>query len=342
LRVLVTGGAGFIGSNFIRFFLAKYSDDAIVNLDKLTYAGNLDNVAEFEGDPRYAFVRADVADPQALEAVFEREVDAVVHFAAETHVDRSIADASHFVRTNVQGTYALLEAARRKRIPRFLHVSTDEVYGSMSPGRMADEETRLQPNSPYAASKAASDLLVRSYWQTYHFPVIVTRCSNNYGPYQFPEKLIPLMITNALEAKVLPIYGDGLNERDWIFVEDHCAALDRVLRAGRPGEIYNIGSGQPITNLEIVKHLLRILHKSDSQMEFVADRPGHDRRYALDTRKILSEVDWTAKMGLQEGLLRTAEWYRANPEWVRKTKSGEYLTYYERFYSNRRASLANL
>jgi dTDP-glucose 4,6-dehydratase len=311
-------------------------------LDKLTYAGNLDNVSEFEGDPRYEFVRADVADPQALEAVFERGVDAVVHFAAETHVDRSIADASHFVRTNVQGTYALLEAARRKRIPRFLHVSTDEVYGSMAPGRMADEETRLQPNSPYAASKAASDLLVRSYWQTYHFPVIVTRCSNNYGPCQFPEKLIPLMITNALEAKALPIYGDGLNERDWIFVEDHCAALDRVLRAGRPGEIYNIGSGQPITNLEIVKHLLRILHKSDSQIEFVVDRPGHDRRYALDTRKILSEVHWKATIGLPEGLLRTAEWYRGNPEWVRKTKSGEYLTYYERFYSNRRASLADL
>jgi dTDP-glucose 4,6-dehydratase len=342
LKILVTGGAGFIGSNFIRFFLAKYSDDAIVNLDKLTYAGNLDNVAEFEGDPRYEFVRADVVDPQALEAVFEREVDAVVHFAAETHVDRSIADASHFVRTNVQGTYALLEAARRKRIPRFLHVSTDEVYGSMAPGRMADEETRLQPNSPYAASKAASDLLVRSYWQTYHFPVIVTRCSNNYGPYQFPEKLIPLMITNALEAKALPIYGDGLNERDWIFVEDHCAALDRVLRAGRPGEIYNIGSGQPITNLEIVKHLLRMLDKSDSQIEFVVDRPGHDRRYALDTRKIVSEVHWKTTIGLQEGLLRTAEWYRANPEWVRKTKSGEYLTYYERFYSNRRVSLANL
>jgi dTDP-glucose 4,6-dehydratase len=342
LRVLVTGGAGFIGSNFIRFFLAKYSDDAIVNLDKLTYAGNLDNVAEFEGNPRYEFVRADVADPQALEAVFDREVDAVVHFAAETHVDRSIADASHFVWTNVQGTYALLEAARRKRIPRFLHVSTDEVYGSMAPGRMADEETHLQPNSPYAASKAASDLLVRSYWQTYHFPVIVTRCSNNYGPYQFPEKLIPLMITNALEAKALPIYGDGLNERDWIFVEDHCAALDRLLRAGRPGEIYNIGSGQPITNLEILKHLLCILHKSDSQIEFVVDRPGHDRRYALDTRKILSEVHWKTTIGLQEGLLRTAEWYRANPEWVRKTKSGEYLTYYERFYSNRRASLANL
>ena len=342
MRVLVTGGAGFIGSNFIRFFLKKYSDGTIVNLDKLTYAGNLDNVSEFKRDPRYEFVRGDVGDPQALAAVFEREVDAVVHFAAETHVDRSIADASDFVRTNVQGTHALLEAARRKRIPRFLHVSTDEVYGSMASGQMADEEARLQPNSPYAASKGASDLLVRSYWKTYRFPAIVTRCSNNYGPYQFPEKLVPLMITNALEGKTLPIYGDGLHERDWIFVEDHCAALDRVLGSGRPGEIYNIGSGQPITNLEMVRHLLRILHGSESQIEFVVDRPGHDRRYALDTRKILSEVGWRATIELEEGLLRTAEWYRANPEWVRKTKSGEYLTYYERFYANRQASLTGI
>jgi dTDP-glucose 4,6-dehydratase len=342
LRVLVTGGAGFIGSNFIRFFLKKYSGDAIVNLDKLTYAGNLDNVSEFENDPRYEFVRGDIADPKALDAVFGREVDAVVHFAAETHVDRSIADASDFVRTNVQGTYALLEAARRKRIACFLHVSTDEVYGSMEPGQVADEQTRLQPNSPYAASKAASDLLVRSYWQTYRFPGLVTRCSNNYGPYQFPEKLVPLMITNALEARTLPIYGDGLNERDWVFVEDHCAALDRVLRAGRPGEIYNIGSGQPITNLDMVRQLLRILHKPEEQIEFVADRPGHDRRYALEARKISTELDWRATIELPEGLLRTAEWYRANPEWVRKTKSGEYLTYYERFYANRQASLARI
>ena len=342
MRVLVTGGAGFIGSNFIRFFLAKYSDHAIVNLDKLTYAGNLDNVSEFEGGPRYEFIRGDIADPQALEAALGREVDAVIHFAAETHVDRSIADASDFVRTNVQGTYALLEAARRKKISRFLHVSTDEVYGSMASGQVADEEARLQPNSPYAASKAASDLLVRSFWQTYRFPAIVTRCSNNYGPSQFPEKLVPLMITNALEGKTLPIYGDGLNERDWIFVEDHCAALDRVLRGGRPGEIYNIGSGQSISNLQIVRHLLSIVHKSESQIEFVADRPGHDRRYALDTRKVLSELGWRATVELWEGLVRTVEWYSANPEWVRRTKSGEYLTYYERFYANRQASLAGI
>ncbi len=335
MRVLVTGGAGFIGCNFIRFFLKKHPDDSVVNLDKLTYAGNLDNVSELEGHPRYQFVRGDIVDPQALDAVFAPQVDAVVHFAAETHVDRSIADASDFVRTNVQGTYALLAAARRKRISCFLHVSTDEVYGSLGPGQMAEEQARLQPNSPYAASKAASDLLVRSFWQTYRFPVIVTRCSNNYGPYQFPEKLVPLMITNALEGKTLPVYGDGLHERDWIFVEDHCAALDRVLRAGRPGETYNVGSGQPITNLQMVRHLLRILHQSEEQIEIVADRPGHDRRYALDTRKIFSELGWRATTGLQEGLLRTAEWYRGNPEWVRKAKSGEYLKYYERFYSSR-------
>jgi dTDP-glucose 4,6-dehydratase len=342
LRVLVTGGAGFIGFNYIRFFLKKYSGDAIVNLDKLTYAGNLDNVSEFQNDLRYEFVRGDVADPKALEAVFDRGVDAVVHFAAETHVDRSIADASDFVRTNVQGTYALLEAARRKRIRRFLHVRTDEVYGSVEPGQAANEEMRLQPNSPYAASKAASDLLVRSYWQTYRFPAIVTRCSNNYGPYQFPEKLVPLMITNTLEEKTLPIYGDGLNERDWIFVEDHCTALDCELREGQPGEIYNIGSGRPITNLQMVRQLLRILHRPEDQIEFVADRPGHDRRYALNTRKISSELGWRPTIELQEGLLRTVEWYRVNSEWVRKTKSGEYLTYYERFYANRQASLARI
>ena len=342
MRVLVTGGAGFIGSNFIRFFLKKHKDDAIANLDKLTYAGNLDNVSEFDGDPRYEFVRGDIADPQALEAAFGRQVDAVVHFAAETHVDRSIADASVFVRTNAQGTCALLEAARRKRVLRFLHVSTDEVYGSLAPGQVAGEEAGLQPNSPYAASKAASDLLARSFWQTYRFPAIITRCCNNYGSYQFPEKLVPLMITNALEGKTLPVYGDGLNEREWIFVEDHCAALDRVLKAGRPGEIYNIGFGQPITNLEMVRQLLRILNKSEDQIEFVTDRPGHDRRYALDTRKVFSEVGWRATTELQEGLIRTVEWYRANPEWVRKTKSGEYLTFYERFYARRQASLGQI
>ena len=262
--------------------------------------------------------------------------------AAETHVDRSIADARAFVETNVVGTYTLLEAARRKGVRRFLHVSTDEVYGSLGPGREADEQAPLQPSSPYAASKASSDLLVRSFCRTYGFPAVITRCSNNYGPYQFPEKLLPLMITNALEGKKLPIYGDGLNERDWVFVEDHCRALDRVLDRGRPGEVYNVGLGKPAANLEIVRKLLRILEVSDDQIEFVIDRPGHDRRYAVDTSKIRRELGWEPEVDLEEGLARAVEWYRSHSDWVRKAKSGEYRLYYERFYGNRRASLTQL
>lgn len=342
LTILVTGGAGFIGSNFIRYFLHRYADSSVVNLDKLTYAGNLDNVSEFEGDARYQFVRGDIAEPEVLASVITQRFDAIVHFAAETHVDRSIADAKDFVRTNVQGTYSLLEAARQHRIPRFVHVSTDEVYGSLGPEEMADERALLQPNSPYSASKAASDLLVRSYWKTYGLPAIITRCSNNYGPFQFPEKLVPLMITNALEGKRLPVYGDGLNERDWIFVEDHCAALDRVLRSGHPGEIYNIGSGRPISNLAMVRSLLEILGKSEDLIEFVTDRPGHDRRYALSTSKMSSELGWRPAVVLEEGLARTVEWYCCNSSWVAKAKSGEYRTYYERFYANREASLAGI
>jgi dTDP-glucose 4,6-dehydratase len=269
-------------------------------------------------------------------------VDAVVHFAAESHVDRSIADAREFIRTNVQGTCALLEASRRAKLPRFLHVSTDEVYGSLAPGVSADERAPLQPNSPYAASKAASDLLVRSFWQTYHFPALLTRSSNNYGPYQFPEKFLPLMITNALEGKPLPVYGDGLNERDWIFVEDHCRALDRVLQAGHPGETYNIGCGQGLTNLSVVRRLLQILRAPEDLITFVEDRPGHDRRYALDSSKIRRELGWKPAVTFDEGLLRTVEWYRLHPEWVQKTKSGEYKNYYRKFYENRRNSLAQL
>lgn len=340
--ILVTGGAGFIGSNFIRYFLKRYADSSVLNLDKLTYAGNLANVSEFEGDPRYQFVRGDIAEPEVLASVFTQRFDAIIHFAAETHVDRSIADAKDFVRTNVQGTYTLLEAARRHCIPRFVHVSTDEVYGSLGPQEIADERALLQPNSPYSASKAASDLLVRSYCRTYGLPAIITRCSNNYGPFQFPEKLVPLMITNALEGKRLPVYGDGLNERDWIFVEDHCAALDRVLHSGQPGEIYNIGSGRPISNLVMVRTLLQILGETEDLIEFVTDRPGHDRRYALSTSKISSELGWTAVVALEEGLARTVEWYRGNSSWVAKAKSGEYRTYYERFYANRQASLARI
>ena len=342
MRILVTGGAGFIGSNFIRYFLRTYPERSVINLDKLTYAGNLDNLSDVQSHPGYEFIRGDICDADCVRDILDQQVDSVVHFAAESHVDRSIADAREFIRTNVQGTYTMLEAARRARIPLFLHVSTDEVYGTLQPGEYADEQSPLQPNSPYAASKAASDLLVRSFWQTYHFPAVLTRSSNNYGPCQFPEKLIPLMITNALEGKPLPVYGDGLNERDWVFVEDHCRALDRVLHSGRPGETYNIGFGQPVTNLNVVRGLLRILDKSEDQIKFVEDRPGHDRRYALDTSKIRRELDWKPTVALEEGLARTVEWYRGHADWVQKTKSGEYRDYYEIFYKNRRSSLAQL
>ena len=342
MKILITGGAGFIGSNFIRYFLATYPESAVVNLDKLTYAGNLDNLSGLEAHPGYRFIRGDICEAEVVGDLLAQHLDAVVHFAAESHVDRSIADAREFIRTNVQGTCTLLEAARRAKLPRFLHVSTDEVYGTLAPGEYADERSPLQPNSPYAASKAASDLLVRSFWQTYRFPALLTRSSNNYGPYQFPEKLIPLMITNALEGKPLPVYGDGLNERDWIFVEDHCRALDRVLQAGRPGEIYNIGFGQPLANLDVVRGLLRILHKPEEQIKFVEDRPGHDRRYALDCRKIRRELDWEPTVTFEEGLERTVQWYQSQAEWVRKTKSGEYREYYQRFYENRGSSLAQL
>ena len=342
MKILVTGGAGFIGSNFVRYFLRAHPESAVLNLDKLTYAGNLDNLAEVESQANYQFVRGDIGDTSLVESLLDQQVAAIIHFAAESHVDRSIADARDFVRTNVLGTYSLLEAARRKRIPRFVHVSTDEVYGSLATGQSADEQAPLKPNSPYAASKAGSDLLVRSFWKTYGFPAVITRSSNNYGPYQFPEKLIPLMITNALEGKRLPIYGDGLNERDWIFVEDHCRALDRILEAGQPGEIYNIGCGRPVTNLEIVRRLLRIMGRPEDLIEFVEDRPGHDRRYALDTNKIHGELGWEPAVGLEEGLARTVEWYRTHPGWVEKAKSGEYRAYYEKFYENRRASLGSL
>jgi len=342
LKILVTGGAGFIGSNFIHYFLTAYPESAVANLDKLTYAGNLDNLSDLQLHPGYQFILGDICDADVVGDILAQGVDAVVHFAAETHVDRSIADAREFIRTNVQGTCTLLEESRRAKLPRFLHVSTDEVYGSLAPGESADEQAPLRPNSPYAASKAASDLLVRSFWQTYRFPALLTRSSNNYGPYQFPEKFLPLMITNALEGKALPVYGDGLNERDWIFVEDHCRGLDRVLHSGRPGEIYNIGYGQGVTNLSVVRRLLQILRKSEDQVTFVEDRPGHDRRYALDSSKIRKELDWEPTVPFEEGVLRTVEWYRSHPDWVRKTKSGEYRDYYQKFYEHRRDSLAQL
>ncbi|MGH9728658.1 MAG: dTDP-glucose 4,6-dehydratase [Candidatus Acidiferrales bacterium] len=342
MKLLVTGGAGFIGSNFIRYFLSAHPRAEIVNFDKLTYAGNLQNLADIDSQPNYRFVRGDICDAEAVDCVCEESFDAIAHFAAESHVDRSIAAAREFIRTNVEGTVVMLEAARKRKIPRFLHVSTDEVYGSMAPKESAAEQSQLAPNSPYAASKAASDLLVRSYVQTHKFPAVITRCTNNYGPYQFPEKLIPLMISNAIEGKKLPVYGDGLNERDWIFVEDHCRALDAVLENGRIGEIYNIGSGRPVPNIGIVRSLLKLLNAPDGLIEFVQDRPGHDRRYALDDSKIRRELGWESKVELDAGLKHTVDWYRTHSDWVREAKSGEYQAYYEKFYVKRRATLAQL
>ena len=335
MRLLVTGGAGFIGSNFIHYFLKTRPDSFILNLDKLTYAGNLENLAGLESGPNYRFVRGDIADAAVVDQVLQESFDAIVHFAAETHVDRSITGGREFVQTNVLGTFTLLDAARQHHVGRFLYVGTDEVYGSMKPGEFAHEGSMLEPNSPYAASKAGADLLARSFWQTYGYPVLTTRCSNNYGPYQFPEKLIPLMIANGLEGKKLPVYGDGLNERDWVFVEDHCRALDRVLEAGRPGEVYNIGYGQPVANLEIIRRLLALLERSEDLIEYVKDRPGHDRRYALSTEKIQGELGWTPTVGLEEGLKRTVDWYRAHPDWMARVRGGEYQAYYEKHYTRR-------
>jgi dTDP-glucose 4,6-dehydratase len=342
LKLLVTGGAGFIGSNFIRYFLRTHTGGSILNLDKLTYAGNLENLADLQSSPKYRFVQGDIADAQLLEQLLHERFDAIVHFAAETHVDRSITGGLAFVQTNLVGTFTLLDAARRHQVPRFLHVSTDEVYGSMKPGEFAHEGSMLEPNSPYAASKAGSDLLARSFWQTYHYPVLTTRCSNNYGPYQFPEKLIPLMVANALEGRKLPVYGDGLNERDWIFVGDHCRALDRVLEAGRPGEVYNIGYGQPVANLEIIRRLLRLLDRSEQLIEYVKDRPGHDRRYALSTDKIQRELGWTPAVGIDEGLRLTAGWYRTHSDWLSRVRSGAYQAFYEKLYSRRNETLVGL
>jgi len=334
MRVLVTGGAGFIGSNFIRYLLGRYSY-RVINLDLLTYAGNLDNLTDVRDNPGYTFVRGDIADRQCLDNIFSQGVDALVNFAAETHVDRSIADAGIFVRTNVTGVQELLEAARRNNIQRFLQVSTDEVYGSLGESGYFTEETSLNPGSPYSASKAAADLLTLAYHRTYGIPVSITRCSNNYGPYQFPEKLIPLMVTNALEDKPLPLYGDGLHVRDWLHVLDHCRALDLVLHQGRPGEVYNIGGNNERANIDIIRLILAELGKPESLITYVTDRPGHDRRYAIDATKIKEELGWRPECPFEQGLKDTVAWYCANREWWLKIKSGEYREYYEKMYAAR-------
>jgi len=338
MRVLVTGGCGFIGSNFIHYFLKTYPEASIINVDKLTYAGNLENLSDLARSPRYHFVRGDIADGPLIESLVKKGLDAIVNFAAESHVDRSIEDPSAFIRTNIFGTFVLLETLRKlypQEKIRFLHISTDEVYGSLGETGLFREETPLSPNSPYSASKASADMMVRAYHHTYGLPVLITRCSNNYGPYQFPEKLIPLMISNALEDRELPIYGDGLQVRDWIYVEDHCRALDVVLHRGREGEVYNIGGRCERTNLSVAKTILDRLGKPHSLIRFVADRPGHDRRYAIDFSKIERELGWTPKVSFEEGIDLTIRWYQDHQEWWRKIKTGEYLEYYRRMYQNR-------
>jgi dTDP-glucose 4,6-dehydratase len=330
--VLVTGGCGFIGSNFVRYLLATDPTLSVLNLDALTYAGNPANLADLADHPRYRFLHADITDREAVRRVVGEGVQAILHFAAESHVDRSIFDSGPFVRTNVLGTQILLDAAREFAVPRYLQVSTDEVYGSLGPEGAFTEETPLCPNSPYAASKAAADLLVRSYVHTFGLPALITRCSNNYGPYQFPEKLIPLFITNLLRDEPVPVYGDGLNVRDWIHVQDHCAALDLVWRRGRPGEIYNIGGRCERTNLELTQALLEAMGKPQSLVRYVKDRPGHDRRYAIDCSKIERELGWRPCIPFAQGLHDTIRWYRDHTDWVANIRTGDYLKYYEKQY----------
>ncbi len=334
MRILVTGGCGFIGSNFVRYLLGRYHDYEVVNLDALTYAGNPENLAGLENDPRYTFVHGRIQDPKTASDAL-RGVDRVVHFAAESHVDRSITDAQPFIQTNIAGTQVLLDACRGSGIDRFIHVSTDEVYGSLDDRGLFTEETPLAPNSPYSASKAASDLLVRAAVETHGFPAVITRCSNNYGPYQFPEKLIPLVITNALEDRPVPVYGDGLNVRDWIYVGDHCAGLDAVMHGGVVGEVYNIGGESERTNIEVVKTILRLLEKPESLITFVHDRPGHDRRYAMGVEKMRTKLGWSPSVRFEEGLSATIEWYRQNEAWWRRVKSGDYKKYYQEMYDTR-------
>ena len=338
MKILVTGGAGFIGSNFIRHLLGASSKYAIISYDKLTYAGNLANLESVANHPNYRFIKGDICDVEAVEAAM-RGCDAIVHFAAESHVDRSIYEPAPVIQTNVTGTFVLLEMARKLGVWRFVHVSTDEVYGDIPPGAFADENFPLQPSSPYSASKAGSDLLVRSYVRTYGFPAMITRSSNNYGPYQFPEKFVPLMITNALHDKPLPIYGDGRQQRDWLHVEDNCRGILGVLEKGKTGEVYNIGGLDLEENLTMVRRILELTGKPESLLSHVQDRPGHDRRYALNCKKIETELGWKPMISLEDGLRQTIVWYKKNEQWLAGVRDGEYLSYYEKYYENRDSSL---
>ena len=338
MKILVTGGAGFIGSNFIRHVLECRPNYTITNYDKLTYAGNLANLHSIAQNPHYRFIKGDICDVAAAETAM-RGCDAVVHFAAESHVDRSIYEPAPVIQTNLTGTFTLLEVARRMRISRFVHISTDEVYGDIPDGRFANEDAPVQPSSPYSASKAGSDMLVRSYVRTYGFPALVTRSSNNYGPFQFPEKFLPLMITNALQGKSLPIYGDGKQQRDWLHVEDNCRGILSVLERGKVGEVYNLGGGSTEENLTVVRKVLRLTGKPETLLSHVQDRPGHDRRYALNCEKMRTQLDWKPDIGLEDGIRQTIDWYKENRSWVEDVCAGEYRSYYEKFYENRESSL---
>ena len=335
-RLLVTGGAGFIGSNFVRMVLTEHTDCFIANLDKLTYAGNLENLEGFLDHPNHKFIKGDICDGPAVKKIIdEYQIDAIINFAAESHVDRSITEPKTFVETNVIGTLTLLEAARNKKLDRFIQISTDEVYGALGPEGKFTEETPLSPNSPYSASKAAADHLVKAFAHTWGLPVNITRCSNNYGQYQFPEKMIPLMINNAANDRDLPIYGDGLYVRDWLYVYDHCTAIWKVLTEAMTGQIYNIGGCNEKTNLEVIDMILNRLGKPKSLIKHVTDRPGHDRRYAIDATKIIEQLNWSPSITFEEGINKTIDWYLQNKKWISSVISGDYQKYYDSMYSNR-------
>jgi dTDP-glucose 4,6-dehydratase len=343
MKILVTGGAGFIGSSFVRYVLRTQPGIEIVNFDLLTYAGNLRNLEDVASDPRYSFVRGDISDNKSVLSVFEaHRIDAVVNFAAETHVDRSIEDSTPFVRSNVVGTQCLLDNARKFKVSKFVQISTDEVYGSLGPEGAFREDTPLDPSSPYSASKAGADMLVMSYFRTHKFPVVITRCTNNYGPCQFPEKLIPVLLSNAMNDRSLPIYGDGLNVREWIYADEHSRAVWMALVRGREGEVYNVGSGQEKTNLEVVRAVLHLLGKPESLITYVKDRPGHDRRYAMDCSKIQREWGWQSEVEFGAGLAQTIEWYKSHQDWMREIRDASYLSYYDRMYTHRDHTLSRL
>ncbi|MCU0414393.1 MAG: dTDP-glucose 4,6-dehydratase [Ignavibacteriaceae bacterium] len=334
-KILVTGGAGFIGSNFINYILSNRKDIFIVNLDKLTYAGNLQNLKDVEQNPNYTFVKGDIVNDELVSYLFQKyEITHVINFAAESHVDRSILGSEIFFRTNVLGTNVLLENAKRFGVEKFIQISTDEVYGSLGPEGQFEETTTLQPNSPYAASKAAADMMALAFHHTYQVPVVITRCSNNYGPYQFPEKLIPLMIINSLNNKKLPVYGDGMNVRDWIYVIDHNKAVELVLDKGKVGEVYNVGANTEKPNIEIVKLLLKHTGKTEELIEYVKDRPGHDRRYAIDSTKIKNELGWVAHHSFESAIQDTIKWYIDHQKWWKEIISGDYQNYYQLQYSS--------